>query len=73
MKRRNYEEVKKYIEERGYKLLSKEYKNANTKLHMECNRGHGCWITFGAFRDPSDKKRGRRCKQCHIDFFPVVL
>jgi hypothetical protein len=35
-----YEFVKKYIESFGYTLLSTEYKNAKTKLLVECDRGH---------------------------------
>ncbi len=36
----DYEYVKSYIEEYGYKLLSKEYINYNTVLTMRCPNGH---------------------------------
>lgn len=53
-----YEEVKKYIESFGYKLLSTEYIDAKTKLTVVCPHGHIYEVTFNNF------KRGRRCKKC---------
>jgi len=35
-----YEFIKGKIENEGYKLLSKEYKNAHKKLDIECSKGH---------------------------------
>lgn len=53
-----YEDVKSFVEQEGYKLLSKSYKNAKTKLHIIC-KDHGIfsmnWNNF---------KTGQRCKKC---------
>ena len=54
----SYEEVKKYMEGENYILLSKEYKNNSEKLHMICDKGHECWISWGNFQ------QGRRCNIC---------
>lgn len=53
-----YEEVKLYIENNGYKLLSKEYVNANEKLLLKCNKGHEYKASYSKF------KNGRRCPYC---------
>ena len=56
----NYESVKKYIEDNGYKLISTEYKNTDSKLDLICPNGHKYSVTFYNF-----KKRGRRCPECN--------
>ena len=53
-----YEQVKSYIENYDYKLLSSEYHRNSEKLEMKCPNGHTCWISFSNF------KRGKRCKTC---------
>lgn len=60
-KKPTYEEVKKYIESQGYKLISKEYINNHTKLKMICDKGHECEIAFGNF------KQGKRCRTCAFE------
>ena len=55
-----YEYVKEYIENERYKLLSKEYKNANTDILVECPKGHIFKTRFGRF------KNGARCQKCHL-------
>jgi len=42
----------------GYKLLSTEYKNTNTKLKFMCPKNHKFWMTFSNF------KAGHRCAKC---------
>lgn len=59
MKKFTYEEVKEYIEQFGYALLSKEYKNNRTKLLVRCPKGHEYEVTFSEFH------RGRRCPKCY--------
>jgi len=59
--RHTYEYVKEYIESKGYKLLSKEYKNNHTKLELMCPKGHKFWMTYGNFH------YGQRCPQCHYN------
>lgn len=56
--RYNYEYVKEYIESFGYKLLSKEYTNARSKLKVQCDKGHIYEVTFDNF------KHGYRCPYC---------
>lgn len=55
----SYEYVKKEIEKYGYKLLSKEYKNAITPLLIECSHGHQYWVTWNKFQQK------RRCPKCN--------
>ena len=60
VKRLDYNEIKRYIENEGYKLLSNEYINNSTPLEMICPEGHECQIAFGNF-----KLRNRRCSKCY--------
>jgi hypothetical protein len=39
-----YDDVKSYIESKGYKLLSTEYKNICTKLKIQCNHNHLAYL-----------------------------
>ena len=58
MKKLTYEFVKKQFENRGYTLISKEYKNNRTKLDYICNEGHIGSITYRDFQS------GRGCYIC---------
>ena len=58
-KRHSFDYVKKYFKKRGYTLLSKEYKEAHTKLDVICGKGHHWSVTFGHF-----KNSGIRCNKC---------
>ena len=60
VKRLDYNEIKRYVENEGYKLLSNEYINNSTPLEMICPEGHECQIAFGNF-----KLRNRRCSKCY--------
>lgn len=60
-KKLTYEYVKMYIENEGYKLLDKDYKNNNTKLLVECPNKHQYLVTFNKF------KSGRRCPVCNME------
>jgi len=53
-----YNQVKDYIENKGYILLSKEYKNNSTKLEICCPKGHNFKMIFNSFQN------GRRCPIC---------
>ena len=44
-----FEFVKNEFAERGYKLLSTDYKNAHSKLSFECDNGHIGFTTFNHF------------------------
>ena len=57
-KKYTYEEVKEHIESIGYKLLSSEYKNNQSKLHMICDKNHDIYMTYSAIR------QGKRCNVC---------
>lgn len=54
----NYDVVKKYIEDKNYKLLSEEYINNRTKLKLQCPKGHIFDMCFSNF------KTGQRCPIC---------
>lgn len=53
-----FKDVKSFINSQKYKLISKTYKNAHTKLIVECNRNHRYGVTWDKF------KQGRRCAKC---------
>ena len=52
------EYVKNQIENTGYKLLSNEYENANTKLKIQCSEGHQYNVRYNNFQ------QGKRCPIC---------
>ena len=51
-------EVSKYINEQGYKIVSDSYKNTKEKILVQCDKSHVYETTFSSFRS------GRRCKEC---------
>jgi len=53
-----YKHVKCQIEKEGYKLLSNEYKDNNTKLKIQCAEGHIYKVIYSNFQ------KGRRCPIC---------
>jgi len=57
-KKCSYSQVKQYIEEFGYQLVSNEYRNNKTKLDLVCPKGHFFETKYGSFRN------GRRCPEC---------
>ena len=59
--RTSYEVVKKFIEDKGWTLLSTEFKNIHTKLEMKCPQNHIRMLRYGDF------KSGTRCKICTDD------
>lgn len=66
MKRLSYEYVKEYIENFGYKLLSKEYKNNKTELEIQCNDcGNIFHMRFNNFKDGKHR--------CECKSKPLVL
>ena len=58
-RRLGYSEVKKYIIDEGFELLSTEYKNAKELLTIKCNKGHIFTKSFNNF-----KYEGQRCNEC---------
>ena len=54
----SYEYVKNYIENLGYKLISKEYKNMRDKITVQCDKGHVYETSFRSI------KRGCKCQKC---------
>lgn len=57
-RRLSYDEVKNFIESLNYELLSDEYKNANTKLKIKCDKGHEFEMRLACL------KSGRGCPKC---------
>lgn len=58
-RRYNYDYVKQYIEDSGYELISKEYKDCKKPIIVKCPK-HGEWTcTFDNF-----KNKDSRCPKC---------
>jgi rubredoxin len=57
-KKLDYHEVKANIEQQGYTLLSKRYKNVRSKLSVQCDKGHQYRTTWNNFQ------QGYRCPHC---------
>jgi len=57
-KEEKYENLKKIIERKGGKLLSKEYVNAHTHVLVQCSKGHKWNIS------PTNIKSGYWCPEC---------
>jgi len=58
----SYNEVKEYIESYNYKLLSQEYINVQTKLSLQCPKGHIYKVKLYNF------KQGKRCPICYNNY-----
>lgn len=56
--RLKFEDVKLYVESKGYVLHTRQYRNNSTKLLMTCPSGHKCEISAANFY------KGRRCGTC---------
>ena len=52
------QKVRKVIEKKGGKLLSKEYKNAHAKLKIKCSKGHVFWTNWHGIQ------QGHWCSDC---------
>ena len=57
-KKHTYDHVYSYIKSKNYTLLSKEYKNSQTKLKIKCNKGHEFEMKYNKFQ------QGQRCPFC---------
>lgn len=57
-KKLTYEEVKQYVEENGYELISTKYVRALNKLTFKCKNGHMFERTFAKF------KSNKKCPYC---------
>lgn len=56
--RTSYDEAKKIVESKGFKLLSKSYKNNRTPLKIVCENGHI------SFKNLNNIKRDHKCLEC---------
>lgn len=56
------EQVKEYIENQGYMLLTDKYEGNRVKMPLECPRGHKFDMLYSNFKD-----RGARCPKCKKD------
>lgn len=61
-KRKLPEEIRKFIENQGYKWVSGEYQNAFSKLELECPKKHLFKTTWSDFHSI-----GSRCPFCAVD------
>lgn len=57
-KRLSYDYVKGFINDRGFCLVDRTYKNVSTKMLMNCPEGHSFKMTFDSF------SRGYGCPVC---------
>ena len=57
-KKLTYDYVKRYIENEGYELLSKEYLGYKAKLLVRCPNNHEYEVTYNDFQQK------RRCPHC---------
>lgn len=55
-----YSDVKKFIESKNCKLISKEYENNSTKLDIQCSCGEIFKVSFNTFK----KDEQWQCKSC---------
>ena len=60
-KKLTYDDVKKYIELDGTKLLSKNFINVKSKLELLCHENHIYHMSLNNFQ------KGKRCRKCHIN------
>ena len=58
-RRNNIEDIRKFVEGKGYKLISKTYTNRDEKLEMICPKRHTTFISWANF------SKGRRCSECY--------
>ena len=49
------EDIKENLEEQGWKLLSKEYKNLKENLEIECPEGHLNYVPYSKLRNGNYK------------------
>ena len=59
MKKYSFEFVKNFVARRGGTLLSKEYVDCKSKLHIRCKKGHEWHVTFDGL-----KNRNTWCPTC---------
>ena len=57
-KKKTIQEVREYINNEGYTLLSNEYINCNQELEIICPNGHNIKMSWKRFEN------GRRCPHC---------
>jgi hypothetical protein len=58
-KRKTFQEIKEYIEERGFKLRSSSYNNSKEHLLLECPEGHTYPVSWNNFH------KGSGCPYCN--------
>ena len=58
-RRNKIDDIRKLVEDKGYKLISNTYKNRSEKLEMICPKGHTTFISWANF------KKDRKCSECY--------
>ena len=62
MKQKKYNEYKKLIENKGWKIISQKFINARTPIEFYCDKEHK------TKKLPSDIKVGTGCGECYKEF-----
>src|ERR1700677_5021933 len=57
-KKKSIQYIGEFFEKEGYELISTEYINSTTPLHVKCPLGHDNYPTYGNFQ------QGARCLGC---------
>ena len=58
VKKKTIEQIRTFFEKEGYGLISSEYVNSTTPLHVRCPQGHDSYPVYGNFQ------QGSRCLDC---------
>lgn len=62
----SFQQVKDYVAQQGYVLLSTEYTSSQTPLQILCSKGHNIKPSFSEF------KRKARCNECSRSRKPTI-
>lgn len=57
-KKNYYQQIRRYVEQQGYKFLSNKYTNRYDKFLFECSKGHRYIASWANFQ------QGHRCSRC---------
>lgn len=59
--RHEYQQVRRFVQNKGHTLLSERYENCKTKLDIRCPKGHQFQMRYNGFQ------QGQRCPECAVE------